>query len=768
MRNIFNKSFFINFGLLSVFAGMIIISVFLISLNSSITSLFPYNKELELTLKLQQQSPIADKVLIYLEVENPEELKKAVDKIKKIVDESPLPFTNSVPSTSEIQELWSYIEENSLLLYPYQNSTNPFTQPEIKKRLQAKANYLYNMPFSNPGRSFFYDPLMMAPELMQEIGQASGGKYTPRYGGVVSEDSRSYLLVLKANFFSEEYDKNKLLADLDKKITSLAKQDHFTAFAFSAHLYFLESITKIKKEVTIIFILTVIFVLSIFYFFFKDLTLLFYILMPLSGGFALTFFFISLYKPQFGAIALAFGATISGIALDYVIHYLTKRQYYSDLATLRKKIIFPMLLSLITTLSAFLFLQFSRIESLQEISLFGLISVSSVFILSWFILQKLLPPFVHQNSDIKIKIPIINDYRFFIGWLIIVIVLIIFIPLIKFEDDLMNLDMKHKELDQRKEIIRRQFSESNDNIFLTFQGTTKDEALNKSLIALNTLKKEKGPTFFSPATLIPPQSKIIERKNYIRNEFQKNIFLSELKKSDFTEDSFLDWLSLTNHTENISISELPDFFKVQFDSLFTSIDGIYYLMIHIYDRKISNEMREILTRHQIDFHIVDIIEDSRIGLITFEKRSLILLSLSLLLIFIILAIAFKNLLYSLTAILPGLMGLLACIMVSYFTNNGFNLMHFVSAVLLIGIGVDYGIFITSAYRERLSTKEKELNFQSILVCSLTTISGFGVLSLSSNYSIFSLGSAMFAGILVSFLTTYFALPFLLNWINKFR
>ena len=55
-----------------------------------------------------------------------------------------------------------------------------------------------------------------------------------------------------------------------------------------------------------------------------------------------------------------------------------------------------------------------------------------------------------------------------------------------------------------------------------------------------------------------------------------------------------------------------------------------------------------------------------------------------------------------------------------------------------------------------------MTYQSIFISALTTLAGFGVLSLSANHSIFSLGSSMFIGIIAAFLTAYFALPFLIN------
>ncbi len=768
MKKFLNKSFFINLILIIIFIVIIIISSLLIKIDSSLNSLLPDDKQFKLSVDLTKKSTISDKVIIYIEVDDQDKLEVAVNNIDQVINQSLLKFKNAVPSTDDILKLYDYIQKNSLLLYPYESENNPFTESSIIEGLNNKYNYLSSVPFINLDESFFSDPLMFASKLMSQFANLSNGVYSPRYGGIVSDDKKSYIKILKASFYTEDYEKVKLLKELDLDVIQEAKDNQFNAFLFCSHFYFLDSKTKIKKDIALIFIFTTILVLIIFYFFFKKISLIIYSIMPLLGGFAVTFFIISIIKPKFGGIAFAFGATTIGISFDYIIHYLTKRNFYSNLSEVRKKINLSLLLGFITTLFAFIFLMFSKIESLKEISFFGIVSVSCVFLISYFLLQPLIPP--QKITNIKVlKIPFINNKYIFYLWLLTFIALILFIPLIKFEDNVMNLDMNHKELDNRKNIIMSKFKESNDNIFLAFTDVNRDKILAKSLKANQLVQNEsKELNFITPALLSPPDKIIEYRKEFIKNNFDKDIFIKHLKNSNFTPDAFNIWIDKIDNIDNLMMSEISNFFKNQFDSMFVKFKEKEYLLIHIYKREISNEIKDILLKNNIDFNIIDIIEDSKKGLIVFEQKALLLLSLSLLLIYIIVSLALKNFIYGFTSILPGITGLLTCIFVSYFTNNGFNLMHFVSSVLLIGIGVDYGIFITAGVKNNFNKTEMDLTFQSILICALTTISGFGVLILSSNFSVFSIGSSMFTGILSALLTSFYGLPFILNKLTKYN
>ncbi|MBN2546094.1 MAG: hypothetical protein JXB50_09885, partial [Spirochaetes bacterium] len=506
MKKFLNKNFTLNIVLITVFIIIIIIASKLINIDSSINSLFPNDEKLALSANISKESPNAQKVIFYLEVDDENKLIKSIDLIKKTINEQDINFTNTIPSSDEVLKLWEYTENNSLLLYPYETAKNPFTDEEIKKRLNNKYNYLISMPLFNLNDSFFKDPLMFTPELLNQLKQISSNKYTPNFGGIISEDKKSFMLIYSVDFKNEDYKKIINLKKLDNKIINIGKENNFKSFMFSSHFYFLESKSKITQDITIIFILTSIFVVIIFYLFFKNLLLIFYTAMPILGGYALTFLIIALIKPNFGGIALSFGSSIIGISIDYIVHYLSKRNYYSTLSETRKKIGLSLFLGAMTTLAAFALLLFAKIESLNEIALFGLISITIVYLISWFIMQPLVPPEKNEgkNNKLVFKIPFINNRILFYLWLGSTVILLMFLPLIKFEDNVMNLDMNHKELEARKKIILEKFKESNDNIFLSFTADNRDEMIEKSLNALNIIKSEnRDLAFITPALLMP-------------------------------------------------------------------------------------------------------------------------------------------------------------------------------------------------------------------------------------------------------------------------
>ncbi len=253
MKNFLNKQ---NLLILIIIISSIIVIIFSaknINLNSSIKYLFPYNKTTERSISLAEKSPVSDKVIVYIEVNNSNTLQNAVMEIDKIIDNSSLSFSNAIPGIDDINQIMDYTQENSILLYPFREDNNPFTDRETKKRLEGKADYLASLSFISPSKSFFLDPLNLSFTVLNEANKSYKGKFTPMYGGVVSSDKKAYIKILKSGFFNEDYKKIKFLKELDDKIVSGSKNKGFKAFLFSSHLFFLESQTRSRNEVTIIF-----------------------------------------------------------------------------------------------------------------------------------------------------------------------------------------------------------------------------------------------------------------------------------------------------------------------------------------------------------------------------------------------------------------------------------------------------------------------------------------------------------------------------------
>ena len=824
MKNIFKPRFIISSIIVAISGIIIGISAPMIKLDTSIQALIPHDEKMQRSLELTQLSPVADKVILFVEVDNAAKLSDIINQIEQMVnkvnftpkkisfgnfekilqklDENQkqiliksykkgkhsytinklikeeknaidLLFKNvnftlksAIPDQNDIFEIMDYASTNSLLLYPYEFLENPFSKEKIKEGFVKKVNYIESSPFFTANEAFFLDPVMMGFSVLKLANSGTSGKYFPQYGGVVSDDKKSYIKVFKANFSPDDYENSEKLYNLNKDIEKFAKKDNFKGFLYSPHLYYSESFKSIQIEIGFIFILSIFLTLLVFYVFFNRISILLYGLVPIIGGFALTFFIIAVFKKTYGGIAFAFGSTTAGIAIDYTVHYLSKLCVYPTLKELRQKIGISMILGYLTTISAFILLIFSNIISLQEIGLFGFLGISFSFLLNWFVLQKIIPPEQYSCHIKKINLPQFGK-KSFIVWLVVFAVIIIGALFTKFEDNIRNLDKNHKILDNKIKIIQNKFKESTDSVFLVFTGNTREDMIKKSFLAYKTIyQNNKDLLFLSPSIFMLSEANIKNHKNFIKNNFNQDFFNEELKNSIFTDDTFSLWVENIKNINDLILTKMPDYIAEEIESMFVDLRGQEYLLIHINSRERAKQISNILTKEKVDFFMSDALMDSAKSLVEFEKKALILVFSALIIIFVILLIAYRNPIYSLLAILPPVAALITGFSVAFFTGRGFNIMHLTSSILLLGIAVDYGIFVTTAFKNNYDKEEILATFKSVFVCALTTLAGFGVLSLSSNQAIFSLGTSMFAGVIFALATAYIAIPNLARMIKK--
>ena len=85
---------------------------------------------------------------------------------------------------------------------------------------------------------------------------------------------------------------------------------------------------------------------------------------------------------------------------------------------------------------------------------------------------------------------------------------------------------------------------------------------------------------------------------------------------------------------------------------------------------------------------------------------------------------------------------------------GFNLFNVVAAILIIGLGVDYGILVVC----RISEGSNHATEKAVLVSGLTTLAGFGALVMARHPALHSIGVTVILGIGAAIPSALFVIP----------
>ncbi|NIQ59077.1 MAG: xanthomonadin transporter, partial [Gammaproteobacteria bacterium] len=89
-----------------------------------------------------------------------------------------------------------------------------------------------------------------------------------------------------------------------------------------------------------------------------------------------------------------------------------------------------------------------------------------------------------------------------------------------------------------------------------------------------------------------------------------------------------------------------------------------------------------------------------------------------------LVIGLRSLGRALRVLVPGLIGVLVAVALLRMAGEALSLFHLVSLLLVVGIGIDYGLFFSRDDRDP-STRGR--TFHGLAVCALSTVAVFGIL-----------------------------------------
>jgi predicted exporter len=132
---------------------------------------------------------------------------------------------------------------------------------------------------------------------------------------------------------------------------------------------------------------------------------------------------------------------------------------------------------------------------------------------------------------------------------------------------------------------------------------------------------------------------------------------------------------------------------------------------------------------------------------SFRSTGLRPIGIGTLLVFALVLLRYRRLRPTVVACLPAVLA--AATVFACFGLAGLrpNLLDLVSLVLVLGMGVDYGVFVVDSARD---PKHLGATLLSILLSALTTVFAFGALALSSHPALRSIGLTSGLGMVLAF------------------
>lgn len=478
--------------------------------------------------------------------------------------------------------------------------------------------------------------------------------------------------------------------------------------------------TKSMLEINIICALSMLFVIGLCLYYFKNLNLLIPITVSLGLGILSGYFAVSLIFPTIHVLTFVFSTTLIGICIDYSLHYFIEKERASDqyLKSLTnvgaegEKIFKSLTVSMLSTVSAFAVLLFSGVELLKQISVF---TMTGLFIV--YLTVILFYPLINFNCTVhKINIKLPNKKIFAI---IFALISFASIFMLKFNDDIRNMYVPSKKLASAEKLLNEITSNNKKISYSVVKGKNLQDMLRKEeWIAKNI----EGTEFQALSKYIP--SKKQQHKNF---ELRKKLYENSL-------ENFNNLLSKTD-IENLLKEKTPQGF-LEFDNSmrdFLIAENTSVMVLYDFNR------REIIEQNGGEY--IDIPNDVS-KKIKECREACIKILLPVFAVLLILLSAVYNFKTAVKIIIPSIIASTFSIGLLSVTGQAVNLFHILAIFLIIGFGLDYSVF-------RAGNHSKE----AVLLSCATSVFSFALLALTSFKLISSLGFVLAVGLTVSYLTS---------------
>ncbi|MCM4156767.1 MMPL family transporter [Gramella sp. AN32] len=771
---------------LFIYAALCTIVALQINFEEDITKLIPTGDDQEILKRVLQETSFKDKIILTISAENennePDSLVAYANELTESFDAEFSEYIREVQgkiADREINTVYNFVYDH-LPVFLNEADFDIISQKIERDSIQSEISSGYRQLMAPTGivtkNYFFKDPLGFTGLGLNKLRELQVGENFSIYRNyLITKDRQHIIIFIDPNISAAETGKNeKFITLLDQKIAELdRKHPGIKAEYFGGVLYALANANRIKSDInkTLGIALGLLLILLL-YVYRKPLVPVILFLPTLFGGLT-GLAVLSIFKENVSAISLGIGAVLLGVTLDYALHILTHYRNNQNPHLLFKEISKPVLMSSITTAIAFLCLTFVNSEALLDLGIFAAVSVffSAIFALilvPWLYNPKISlltrETFIDRFAAIDF-----SKYKFLVyGILVIFVISLFFFQKVKFNEDLNNLNYQPEKIVQKEKRIEGIAGQTGKNIYLATYGRNLDEALqinNQLYTQLKELEQRDEINSFSSVggvilSNVTQNSRIERWKEYWSVEKQDNLKTNLIETSShysFKPESFNQFYEqLQKDFSSIGLQEynaagafyLDDFISESedFAVVSSSVNIPETNSEKIFEKFKDQEGILVLDRKALNESFLSQLKDNFNNLIY----------ISILAVFLILLISYRNIELSLFTILP--------IGITWFTALGimaifeiqFNVLNIIICTFIFGLGLDYSIFVTNSFLKEYETGKKDLKtYQtSILISVITTLLGMGALIFARHPALKSISIVSIIGILTAVLVSF--------------
>jgi len=652
---------------------------------------------------------------------------------------------------------------------PEEELKSRFSDQSLRKSAQGLKRRLGSPLGSLIRRIADSDPLLVFPAHLHRLERLRLGSLVHKGDQFFTKDGKDAVVFVTSHSsaFNTEAQK-KVLSAIRGAFDRInrANESQLRLELGGINLFAIASERSIRADVTRVSFFSTAAIIILFIIVFRSMRTLLLSLLPIVFGIVAALAVTLLLYGRLHGLTLAFGATLTGVCIDYPIHYLNHYSHSSkaDSPITALGRVWPALwLGCVTTVLGLIGLAWTSFPGIREIAIFSAVSVVTALLTTRFILPDWLPREPHataiqtraQQTLSGLLSRLSQRGTSLTIFLSIAVVLSGWgLARVRWQDDLRALSVVPFELAKKDSVLRERLSGIDTSRFVVALGADTERALRVndrvSLALQDARAAGELEEFASLHSLI--WSEQLQKRNLSALKALpdlSNRVLEALARAGFDPNKFEPFVSSLNAQNEpltlraISEAGLTDLLQ---GFLLKSDDRVG---IVTYLRGVTN-LAALQGR-------IDKIKQARFFDQTafvnqlyaeYRQRTVQLIAVGILFIAAILLMHYRNPRLLFASLVPSLLAAAMTVSALSIVGIAINLLHVMSLLLVLSMGVDYGVFLVESAPSGTALGSSLL---SIVLACLFTVLSFGLMAMSDQPALASIGQTTGLGVVFALL-----------------
>lgn len=608
------------------------------------------------------------------------------------------------------------------------------------------------------------DPLLAFPQLLERLAPRGVGSVRAAGGRLVTADGERFVVIVTTG--PSAFDtaaQGPYLERLDAARGAIAgKVGQDARIEMSgAHLYAVESERSIRSDVQRISIASVVAIVLLYSLLFRSLRPPVAGIAPIGIGFAVALAVVLGTSGRVHGVTLAFGSALIGVAIDYATHFYShlflSPTHEGPEATMRR--VWPgVAVGAVTTVVGLAALAVSPFGAIREIGVFAAVGVLGAMVAARFVLPSLSRAATAPEATRRLASTLargtfaLTRPRWLVGLALATVALCaVGLPRFGWVDDVTALTSVPADVRAESRRVQDRIGRSQGGRYVVAVGDTVQEALHRNDAAARRLEEARAAGdlegFQSIARLLPSEATQRARREAVEQSPELwPRFRRILEEEGFRPDLFRPFAEALEGPapDPLRLEDLRDGplgpmvspLVVTLDeqvAVLTPVEGVASA------ERLDAQLAGVRGAHYLDQEAL--LEEAYGRL---RRSTLWLIGLGLLLVAGALLWRYRHLPTSLAVFLPAAAAATAAVAAQGLAGGHGNLMTVVGVLLVLSMGVDYGVFVAEARR---TDHPLDAPVLSLGLGALTTSFSFGALAVSSNEALAAIGATAALGVL---------------------